>query len=212
MKIIDAPQGSQEWLIARAGRVTGSKADAVMAGATTAKRADYRLQLAVERITGTPEIETFTNAYMQHGTETEPRARLALEAHLGVMVRETGFIEHASLPIGCSLDGDVDDFAAIVELKAPKSTTHVGYLEGGKLPTAYQWQVTHNLLVTGADRCIFASYDYRLPPGLQLFVVEVNASDMPLEEYSAALTKFLGEVDAVEAKLRAMQRTYKEAA
>jgi len=107
--------------------------------------------------------------------------------------------------IGTSLDGDVDDFAAIVEIKCPKSTTHVGYLDAGKLPAAYQPQIMHSLFVTGAKDAIFCSFDNRLPTGLELFVVDVKASDLPLEEYETALHKFLKEVADLEFKLLEMQ-------
>jgi len=213
--VINAEQRSPEWFAARAGRVTGSCAKSVLMGEKTAGRADYRLQLAVERITGQPEISDYINPAMQRGIDMEPIARLALEAHLGVMVRETGFIAHDTRMIGSSLDGDIDEFNTIVELKAPKTTTHAGYWEAGTLPPEYKAQVMHNLLVTGAESAIFASYDDRFLDGLHLFVVEVKASELPLEEYDAALTKFLGEVDSLESKLRDMQHKHtqlKEAA
>lgn len=203
--VINAPQRSPEWFAARAGRVTGSCAKAVLMGDKTAGRADYRMQLAVERITGQPEISDYTNAAMQRGIEMEPLARLALEGQYGLMVRETGFCAHKDLMIGASLDGDVDEFAAIVELKCPKTTTHAAYWEAGCLPAEYKPQVMHNMLVTGAERAIFASFDNRFLAGLHLFVVEVKASDLPMEEYAKSLVKFLAEVDSLEAKLRDMQ-------
>lgn len=203
--VITAAQGTDDWFAARCGRVTGSKASCVLAGEKTATRADYRLQLAVERITGKPETFDFTNAHMQHGTETEPEARLSLEAVRGIMIRETGFCSHNALMIGASLDGDIDDFASIVELKCPKSTTHIGYLEDGKLPTTYRAQVMHNLYVTGARSALFASYDSRVPDGLQLFIVEVSASDLPIDDYEKSLMAFLSEVSAMEDKLQSLR-------
>jgi putative phage-type endonuclease len=206
--IIAAEQRSPEWFAARAGRVTGSKAKAVLMGDKTAGRNDYKLQLAVERITGEPEVSDFTNEHIQRGIEKEPLARLKLEAERGIMVRETGFLSHNGMMIGASLDGDVDDFKTIIELKAPKTTTHVGYLKANVLPSEYTAQVMHNLIVTCAQSCIFASFDDRFLDGLHLFVVEVKASDLPLEEYSAALTKFLAEVDSLESELLEMQQQH----
>lgn len=110
---------------------------------------------------------------------------------------------------GVSLDGHSASFDALLELKCPKSTTHMGYLQAGKLPAAYRWQVVHGVYVSGAERVIFASYDDRMPEGLQLFTIEVAAKDLPLEEYSVALDKFLISVDEMEIKLKHLQEQRK---
>lgn len=200
-EVIEVAQGTPEWFAMRAGLVTGSNASAVMAGDTTAARADYRLRLAVERLTGTPQTDDFTNKHMQHGQEMEPMARLAVEMRHRIVVRQTGFLRSLVQPIGVSLDGDWQDFRYILELKCPKPTTHIGYMQAGKVPAVYRWQFTHGLYVTGAEGGIFASYDERLPEGLELFSLEVRAQDMPLEEYEKGLQRFLAEVDAEHEKL-----------
>lgn len=204
--VIDAPQRSPEWFAARLGRVTGSKAACVMMGEKTAGRADYMLQLALERITGTPEEGGYVSAEMQRGVDKEPLARMRAEAD-GEFIRETGFISHNTLMIGASLDGDSDDFARIWEFKAPKSTTHVKYLrsDGALLLQEYQYQVTHNLYVCGAQHAVIGSFDDRMPIGLEWVQRAVTAADLPLAEYEKALLKFLAELDALTAELTAMQ-------
>ncbi len=204
--IIDAPQRSPEWFAARLGRVTGSKAVCVMMGEKTAGRADYMLQLALERITGTPEEAGYVSAEMQRGVDKEPLARMRAEAD-GEFIRETGFISHNTLMIGASLDGDSDDFARIWEFKAPKSTTHVKYLrsDGGLLLQEYQYQVTHNLYVCGAQHAVIGSFDDRMPIGLEWVQRAATAADLPLAEYEKALLKFLAELDALTAELTTMQ-------
>lgn len=204
--IIDAPQRSPEWFAARLGRVTGSKASCVLMGEKTAGRADYMLQLALERITGIPEEQGYVSAEMQRGVDLEPFARMQAEAS-GILIRETGFIRHDGLMIGASLDGDSDDFRCVWEFKCPKSTTHMKYLRsaGAILVADYQAQLTHNIFTTSAERAIAGSYDDRLPPGLEWVQREVPAKDLPLEEYETALTKFLVQVDLLEAELRDMQ-------
>jgi putative phage-type endonuclease len=207
-EVVNVEQGSEEWFQVRAGRVTGGEAAAVMAGKDTATRKDYRLKLAVERMTGKPEIDDYSNRYMRHGQETEPMARLAVEMRMKVLVRETGFLRHTSLLIGASLDGDIDDFAKTIEIKCPKPTTHVDYLQAGRLPAVYRWQVVHGLLVSGAQSCIFASYCPGLPDGLQLFCIEVHAKDLPLEEYETALKAFLKEVDDTHEQLLRLRKKH----
>lgn len=194
-EVIDVPQGSAEWLQARAGLVTGSNAAAILMGKTTAGRRDYLLQLAVERIKGEPEADEFTNRYIEHGKETEPMARIAVEERLGAVVQETGFLRHKKLMIGASLDGHIGNYETTVEIKCPKSTTHVGYLTDGKIPPKHLAQVMHGIYVTGATSAVFASYDDRMPEGLELLTVYVQAKDLPIENYEKELLLFLKEVE-----------------
>jgi predicted phage-related endonuclease len=205
--VIDAPQRSPEWFAARLGRVTGSKASCVLMGEKTAGRADYVLQLALERITSQCEEPGFTSAEMQRGIDKEPLARMQAEAS-GVLIRETGFLRHDKLMIGASLDGDTDDFRCIWEFKCPKSTTHVKYLKsaGAELLKDYQAQITHNVFVTGAERAVAGSFDDRLPHGLDWVQREVRAADLPLAEYEKALMKFLDDVSNMQAELSLLQR------
>jgi hypothetical protein len=98
--------------------------------------------------------------------------------------------------VGCSLDGDVDDFAGIVEIKCPKSATHLGYLKAKAVPPSYLPQILHNMWITGAMYCDFVSFDDRLPAGLQLVVVTVQRNDFDVMAYSRAAERFLSEVDA----------------
>ncbi len=204
--IVNAPQRSPEWFAARAGRLTGSMAGDMLAtikSGEAAARRDYRLQLALERLTGNIE-QMKPNEYMQWGIDCEPEARAAYESRTGVLVRETGFLSHDTELAGCSLDGDIDDFTGILEIKCPKSATHIEYLRGGKLPSKYAPQVTHNLWVTGAEWCDFVSYDPRLPAGLDFFMVRVYARDLDFDGYEEKALAFLAEVDALTSELEMM--------
>lgn len=197
--IVQHEQRSPAWYLARSGRLTGSRASDVLAKIKTgeaAARRDYRLQLAAERLTGLPQENDFVNAAMQRGIDCEPIAFAAYEAATGEMVRRTGFICADDIMVGCSLDGDVSDFQGIIELKCPKSATHLSYFKGGGIPSGHLAQVTHNLWVTGASWCDFASFDDRLPKALQLYRVRVHAKDLDLESYDHAAMHFLAEVDA----------------
>jgi len=202
--IVEYEQRSTAWFLARAGRLTGSRAADMLAKIKTgeaAARRDYRLQLAVERLTGAPQENGFVNADMQRGIDLEATAFSAYEAATGEMVRRTGFICADEHMIGCSLDGDVSSFAGIIELKVPKSTTHIGYFKSGGIPANHLPQVQHNLWVTGAEWCDFASFDDRLPKPLQLFKVRVYAKDLDMAGYATEAMKFLAEVEAEVAAL-----------
>ena len=209
MRIVNAEQRSADWFAARAGRLTGSRAADAFArlkgGTEAAARRDYRLQLAVERLTGAPMESGYINAEMQRGIDLEPAARGRYELVTGNLVRQTGFVIGDNEWTGCSLDGDIDNFTGIVELKCPKSTTHIRYLEARELPADYRLQVTHNLWVTGAQWCDFCSFDDRLPAGLDWFCVRVHATDLNLSGYAADAAQFLAEVSVEVEKLTSLR-------
>jgi hypothetical protein len=160
------------------------------------KRRDLLAQLVCERLTGQPQEDGYVNAVMQRGIDKEPDAFAAYEALTGNLVRRTGFLRHDALMVGCSLDGDVDDFTGIVELKCPKSATHLSYLKCKGVPPSHMPQILHNLWVSGAQWCDFASYDDRYPTELQLFCVRVQRNDFDIVAYSRSAEAFLREVDA----------------
>jgi len=198
-KQVDAEQRSELWFAARAGRLTGSRASDMLAtikSGEAAARRDYRLQLVCERLTGQPQEEGFVNAAMQRGIELEPAAFAAYEALTGNVAVRSGFLAHTTHLAGCSLDGHVDNFAGIVEIKCPKSSTHLGYWRGkGEVPASHLAQVTHNLWITGAQWCDFLSFDDRFPADLQTFLVRVKREDVDIAAYETAALKFLAEVD-----------------
>jgi hypothetical protein len=195
--VINAPQRSPEWFRARLGRLTGSRAADMLAtirSGEAAARRDLRTQLVCEYLTHAVAEDGFVSRDMDRGIALEPAAFAAYEALTGEVVTRTGFLAHDTLPIGCSLDGHVGDFDGVLELKCPKSATHVGYLRAGVVPAAYLPQVTHNLWVSGAAWCDFMSYDPRLGPGLETFLVRVPRDEAAIAAYRSKALVFLEEV------------------
>lgn len=197
--VIDADQRSAAWRAARCGRLTASRAKDILAkiksntGESAARR-DYRLQLATERVTKEPQDNDFVNADMQRGIELESAAFAAYEAVTGQLLDRCGFVAHNELLIGCSPDGVVEDFTGVVELKVPRSATHLRYLRSGGVPAEHAAQITHTLWVTGAEYCDFLSYDPRFPTPLQTYYVRVLRNEAALAAYATQAMTFLDEV------------------
>ncbi len=197
---ITAPQRSPEWHVARAGRLTGSRAKDILkagkSGATeSVARRDYRLQLVAERIAGTAQEQIFVSQEMQRGIDLEPAAFAAYEADTGTMVMKSGFLQHTEHMAGCSLDGHIGAYSGILEIKCPKMATHLTYINSPELlSTEYRAQVQHNLWITGAAFCDLISFDDRLPKKLQLFRVRLERYNMDIEVYQVQALKFLSEV------------------
>ncbi len=209
--IVDAEQRSAAWFAARAGRLTGSVAKHLAAmnkdKSEPAARRDLRTRLALERLTGRPiEEDDYQNADMKRGITLEPEALMAFEAATGSLVQQTGFLAHNELPIGCSLDGHMDDFAGILELKAPRPANHLKYIKAGVLPTEHRFQIVHNMLVTGAQFAYFCSYAPDFPEALRLFTVRVERDEAEIKSYEVLVRLFLGEVDREYAEIQAMAK------
>jgi putative phage-type endonuclease len=197
-------QGSAEWLAIRLGKVTASRiADVLAKGKSgeAATREDYRTELVVQRLTNEPG-ESFTNAAMEWGTQTEPMARIAYEAHANVFVEQVAFVDHPTIEwFGCSPDGLVGE-TGLLEIKCPASKTHIKYLLGGKPPAKYVPQMQCQMAVTGREWCDFVSYDPRLPEDLQLFVVRLERDVSYIMAMEEEVSKFLGEVSEMYSKLK----------
>jgi putative phage-type endonuclease len=203
VKVIDFPQGSADWLASRAGRVTASRVSAVMAkikSGEAAARADYRAQIVAEILTGKPQDSVFTNEDMKWGNEQEPFARGAYEVAKSLVVDQVGLVLHPDIDrAAASPDGLAGD--GLLEIKCPKTATHLQYLMAGEVPSKYQDQMLWQMACTERPWCDFVSFDPRLPQDLQLFVVRFNRDADRIKEMETAVRKFLAEVDEVIEKL-----------
>ena len=200
---IHLEQGTDEWKMARLGHVSASNLDAVMAKVKTGEaktRLDYKIRVATEQITNAIQ-DSYSNQYMEWGIEQEPFARMAYEARTESFVEKTGFWKHPDIKwFGCSPDGLVGD-DGLIEIKCPKSTTHVKYLLDNQLPDDYYWQVHGQMLVTGRKWVDFISFDPRMPEHKQLFIIRVNRDEEIMAQLKVAVIGFLGEVDEMIQKI-----------
>jgi putative phage-type endonuclease len=196
-------QRTPEWFSERAGKVTASCLHKVMARTKTgygADRANYAAQLVTERLTGLP-ADSFSNAAMQWGTDTEPQARAAYAMEVGIVPVEIGFMRHPTIAdSGASPDGLVGD-KGMVEIKCPNSATHIATLTGGGIDRKYLYQMQWQMACAERDWCDFASFDPRLPDEMQLHITRVERDNELIAELETEVVKFLGEVSATVADL-----------
>jgi hypothetical protein len=84
-------QQSEAWFEARCGRVTGTRFKELVAGPSTDTYKKLVTNIACEIITGRAE-ETYSNANMENGIETEPEARKEYESLFETNIEQVGFI------------------------------------------------------------------------------------------------------------------------
>lgn len=208
----DIKQGTIEWKQQRLGRATASRISDIVAKTKTgwgASRANYAAQLIAERLTGLPQ-DSYSNAAMVWGTDTEPKARIAYEFFSGTAVVETGYINHPSIEMsGCSPDGLIGD-DGLVELKCPNTATHIDALLGEPIEKKYLTQMQWQMACTGRKWCDFVSFDPRLPVDLQTKIIRINRDVELIASLEKDVKDFLTEIDA---KVVALQKlVQKEAA
>ena len=189
-------QRSDEWFAARLGKVTASRVADVIAKTKTgpsASRENYATQLVLERLTN-KQADSYTNAAMQWGTETEPMARQAYELKRGLFVNETGFVDHPTIEMsGASPDGLVGT-DGLIEVKCPNSATHMETMLTQKVPAKYIPQMMWQMACTGRNWCDFVSYDPRFPENLQIFIERVEYDPTYVKMLELEITQSLDEV------------------
>ena len=200
----DIEQGTEEWFAIRCGKVTASRIADIIAttkSGYSASRANYEAQLICEILTGKP-AESFTNAAMQWGTETEPLARAQYELKTGNMVNQIGFVVHPMIEqAGASPDGLIGEDGCI-EIKCPNTSTHLDTLLSQKVPSKYITQMTWQMVCAGRKWCDFVSYDPRLPENLQLFIERIELDEDYAKKLQNEVVMFLVEVNEKVEKLR----------
>ena len=191
-------QRTDEWHNARLGKVTASRVADIIAKTKTgysASRAKYMGELLCERLTGS-RGDTYQNAAMVWGVNTEPQARGAYEAALGELVDEVGFIPHPTIEMsGASPDGLVGE-EGLVEIKCPTTITHIDTLLSITVPQQYMAQMQWQMACSGRKWCDFVSYDPRLPEHMQMFIHRVERDDKMIAELEGEVVKFIEEMES----------------
>lgn len=198
MQVINIEQGTPEWLEVRKGVITGSRFKDVItpAKAEFSKSSNsYMYELVAERMGAT--VSFYQNEYMQRGNELEPAARTAYEFIKDCEVLQVGFCLDDSKLIGVSPDGLIGEDGGL-EIKCPKETTHISYLDDGGLPLIYKPQVQGSMWITGRKWWDFMSYHPSLPP----LIIRIMRDDEYIAKMQEHITRFSFDVLELEKKIR----------
>ena len=194
-------QGSQEWLDARKGCITGSRfkdcRDKLKSGLPSKACIAYAMDTARERAGGSAPAK-FQNAAMRTGTEQETLARAAYERKTGNLVEEVGFFTTEDGLFGLSPDGLIDD-DGVLEIKTMVSSdTLFTAMADGDL-SGYIDQCLGYLLFLGrkwVDLVLWA-------PDLGLMkIIRIERDEDAIEALESDLMEFARSVNGYEIKLR----------
>lgn len=198
-----SPQGSEAWLAARKGCLTGSQfrvcREKNKGGSYTAKALLYAQNTARERVGGkAPPV--YVNGPMRFGTEQEPFCRQSYELQTGRTVMEVGFAATFDRKFGCSVDGLVHP-DGMVEIKTlVSSDTLFNVLVDGDI-SDYIDQINGALWLLGLKWCDLCLWAPDLPTS-QLTIVRTERNDDEIEALEADLWEFDRLVCTYEAALR----------
>jgi len=199
-------QGSAEWFAVRGGSLTGSRmyeaCAKTKAGKYYAARDALMMEKLIERLTGIP-AEHYVNDAMIWGSATEAEAMAVYETNKGILVEECAYFPHPTIPHSGATPDRLVGADGLIEAKCPTTRVHLDTILSGIIPEQHTFQMAWEIESAGRQWADFVSYDPRLPGNLSFFCIRYE----PTEDFRAYLraeaVKFLGELDALEAKVRA---------
>lgn len=204
-------QRTAQWYAARTGKLTASRAYAVVArGKRDGKKLksyyDMLAEVVSERVTGIP-VQHFVNEAMQWGIDHEDEAIEAYETETGNVVRQVGFVYHPYVGnLGASPDGFVGD-DGLIEVKCPSTLAHLERLQSREIPEQYKIQMQVQLICTGRKWCDYVDFDPRLSGEWEagrIMVIRYEPTDAEKAQTLKLCQEFLIEVDASLSNLQAV--------
>jgi predicted phage-related endonuclease len=186
------------WLSARCGKLTGSKmADAMdflKNGQSSEKRTRYIYEILAERMTG-DSVNHVVTEDMLWGEDHEDDAVDCFVEMTGRDVQRSRFYDHPEIEnFGATPDREIDD--GLIEVKCPRTTTHLKWRLAGCVPEQHKPQMLAQLACTGRKWVGFISYDPRIKDQrLQLFMAKYIPEPEQIANIEKAARQFLSEVD-----------------
>lgn len=205
LEIFDCEQGSAEWHACRLGIPTASRFADILAKGEGKMRGRYLRDLAAERLRGTVEEDTYSNAHMERGKVQEDDARRLYAFMADLDPVRVGFIRDGRK--GCSPDSLIGEDGGL-EIKTALGHIQVERLQRGGLPSEHKAQVQGSLWVTGRTWWDFCSYSPGLPP----LIVRVDRDEQYIADLAKAVDAFNAELDDLVSSLSGAAQFRKAAA
>lgn len=196
-------QRTPEWYAARLGKITASGIDNILKKTKYGEsqyKTRYRLELAIERLTGKQANVVPLNDAMRNGIEREPEARDLFAKISGLDVKECGAYQHPEIKnSGASPDGIVNDgnMDFCLEIKCPAMVNHANNLMETKVPSRYKHQIMWQMACTGMMGCYFVTYNPDYPEDQKLKYLFVERDDKLIKTMEDAVKEFDREVDVL---------------
>ena len=155
MKIINIEQGSEDWHLCRYAKIGGTRSSGLFVKSDT---------LLIEILSELSEEfdlhENYQSYDMIMGKEREPEARKALNAYLGIELKEVGWLQcEENEYLGISPDGITECETISAEIKCPNSKKHLSTIRANEIPSDNIHQCLHYFTVNPKlEKHYFCSY------------------------------------------------------
>ncbi len=197
IKHYNIDQNSETWNELRSGKFTASTFSDLFMDPKTKGYKDAIIKVAYERVTGECE-ESYNNKWMQRGHEREPLAVENYESYTFNELENAGFWEFDEFT-GASPDRKVVGQNGGCEFKCPSFQVYHEYLETGKIPKSYFWQIHGQMLCTGWD---FIDYMPFSSPKLKQILIRVERDELILDQLQSKLITCIEEVKQLIEKIK----------
>lgn len=195
-------QGSDEWLAARCGMITGGSMDLILTPtlkiAANEKERQHLYELTAQRITQYVE-PSYIGDDMLRGLEDEIYAR-ALYAEKYAPITEVGMVtnDRFGFVLGFSPDGLVGD-DGLIECKSRRQKYQTQTIILDEVPTEYMLQIQAAILISERKWCDFISWS----GGMPMYVKRVYPDPVMQTAIREAATAF-------EMRIRAAIKVYED--
>lgn len=221
MKIIDIPQGSDQWHEERHKCVTGTRFESAVGATWDAKKECWRLAETaagkakqqtllcelVAEMQSELEIDDYQNEAMVRGHELEPLSIAAASKKHNVKLEECGMLQ-SDIHHNFKYSPDAVCFSNGViiggyETKAKQGKRHIEYILANEVPREHFWQCLCPMVM---DDCVqwwmFGHYD-DLNTVNPLFTTGIKRADHIelIERARVVLAEFLAEVERVNKQI-----------
>lgn len=193
---VDVIQNTEEWYALKIAKASSSNFAKIMANEGKAfgnPAVEYAEKIALEYVTKKrDESDSYSNFYMERGTELEPVAIELYERETLYTVSNGGFnIEDTDhkIVLGDSPDGNVGTDGC-VEVKSVIAKTQWKRIKKGGIDTAYQWQIHGHIWLGNKQWCDFISYCPEMPPNKQLHIARVERDEDVIERMKTRMADF----------------------
>jgi len=192
-KIVNIPQGSQQWAELRSKRFTASEAPAAMGQSKYQSRSDLLKQKATGLV---PEVSEHQQRIFDKGHRAEAAGRIIAEKEIGEDLfpivlddEENGFL--ASMD-GLSITGEIGWECKLA------SESLFAQIDAGKLEEHYMVQLDQQFALSGAERILFTACDEKGENYKHLWIERDESRFKPLLAAWEQFAKDLAEYEVPE--------------
>lgn len=202
-KVIDLPQGSNEWLEFRKNKIGGSDIPSIMdlAGAFKSRK-----ELLEEKLTGkSKEVTEFQKSIFERGHELEAIARARIEKHLGHNFPPLVIQSTTNESFMASLDGFNVERGEVLEIKSTKNKEKLEQANREEVTDIFGVQLQWQMMLSGAKRGYLAVINSE--DETELHLIEQVPNEEKQQEILAAVAKFIADKSKAVAPITDLQST-----